>query len=111
MRIIEITALSNGAHRNQSYPGFVPDGWAVVPDDMETPNFPFGEIEVADEEITETKTIDGKEVKEVVGTRKIVTKWTSGVLPAIKENEQPVSELEQLRADIDYIALMKGVDL
>jgi hypothetical protein len=25
--------------------------------------------------------------------------------------EKPVSELEQLRADIDYIALMKGVDL
>lgn len=46
MRIIEIAALSNGAHRNQSYPGFVPDGWAVIPDHMDTPNFPFGEVVV-----------------------------------------------------------------
>jgi hypothetical protein len=42
MRIIEINALGNGAHNNQSYPGFVPDGWAVIPDDVETKNFPFG---------------------------------------------------------------------
>ena len=28
-----------------------------------------------------------------------------------KEVEQPVSEIEQLRADIDYIAIMTGVEL
>lgn len=48
MRIIEIAPLSNGAHRNQtpSYLAKVPDGWAVVPADLETENFPFGEVEV-----------------------------------------------------------------
>ena len=52
MRIIEITALSNGAHNNQTIYGVypdtfpVPDGWAVIPDGMETPNFPFGDITV-----------------------------------------------------------------
>ena len=28
-----------------------------------------------------------------------------------EETEQPVSEIEQLRADIDYIAIMTGVEL
>ena len=48
MRLIEINALSNGAHRNQIVFGNVtsPDGWAIIPDDMETPNFPFGDVEV-----------------------------------------------------------------
>lgn len=48
MRIIEIAALSNGAHRNQTPNSLiaVPDGWAVVPDHMDTPNFPFGEVVV-----------------------------------------------------------------
>lgn len=65
MKIIEIKALDNGGHRNQnSNYTFVPEGWAVVPEDMETPNYPFGNIEVAE--------IDG------VMT---VTKWEAGVLP------------------------------
>ena len=47
MRIIEILSLDNGAHRNQTVTFCdVPDGWAVIPDDMETPNFPFGEVTV-----------------------------------------------------------------
>ena len=49
MKIIEITALDNGAHRNQSGGiSVVPEGWAVVPADMECENFPFGEVEVAE---------------------------------------------------------------
>lgn len=49
MRIVKIVALENGAHRNQTYTGlhgYIPDGWAVVPADLETPNFPFGEVTV-----------------------------------------------------------------
>ena len=48
MKIIEINALSNGAHNNQKSVGSipVPDGWAIIPDNMETPNFPFGEVTV-----------------------------------------------------------------
>ena len=47
MRIIEIAPLENGAHRNQSGSlSVVPDGWAVVPADLVTENFPFGEVTV-----------------------------------------------------------------
>ena len=47
MRSIEIAALSNGAHRNQTGTfSAVPNGWAIIPDDMETPNFPFGDVTV-----------------------------------------------------------------
>lgn len=47
MQIVEITALENGAHRNQDgFIGDVPAGWAAIPDGMDTPNFPFGDIAV-----------------------------------------------------------------
>ena len=48
MKIIEIASLSNGAHRNQVINGYihVPDGWAIIPEGMETPNFPFGNVTV-----------------------------------------------------------------
>lgn len=48
MQMIEIQPLENGAHRNQTYNGFLPDGWALVPDNLETKNFPFGEVTVED---------------------------------------------------------------
>lgn len=63
MRIVEIAPQENGAHRNQSFNGVIPDGWAVVPDNLETPNFPFGEI-----------TVDG-------GMPPVVTSWTAGAIP------------------------------
>ena len=48
MRIIEIAALDNGAHRNQTGTfSAVPDGWAVIPDSIAIPEtFPFVDIEV-----------------------------------------------------------------
>ena len=50
MRVIEIAALSNGAHNNgDQAPGLeicIPDGWALIPDGTETPNFPFGTFDV-----------------------------------------------------------------
>ena len=48
MRIIEIAALDNGAHRNQTGSfASAPDGWAVIPDDMAIPDsFPFVDITV-----------------------------------------------------------------
>lgn len=75
MRYIEISALDNGAHRNQTVNGAwrkIPDGWAVIPDDMETPNFPFGEV-TAEE-------VDG------VPT---VTSWTPVELPGPEEEPEP----------------------
>ena len=59
MTIIEIQALDNGAHRNQTINGTipVPDGWAVVPEDMAKPaSWPFVDI-VGVEEKVYTKTV------------------------------------------------------
>lgn len=73
MRIVEISALENGAHRNQTMDApiaildgcsIVPDGWAVIPDDMETENLPFG-------------TLEAEEVDGVM----TVTSWTPGTIP------------------------------
>lgn len=92
MRLIEINALDNGAHRNQtpSIAISVMDGWAVIPDDMETENFPFGEVEVEE--------IDG------VMT---VTKWTSGKIPEPElEPEAQPSQLDTIEAQITYTAMM-----
>lgn len=56
MHIIEIAPLDNGAHRNQNGNGnfrTIPDGWAVIPDDMEIPStFPFIDIEVEGQVVT-----------------------------------------------------------
>lgn len=77
MRIVEIRSLENGAHRNQTVFGGMapPDGWAVIPDDMETENFPFGEIDASE--------IDG------VLT---VTAWTPGTLPEHEQETAPTIE-------------------
>ena len=95
MGIIEISALSNGAHRNQTGTlKTVPDGWAVVPEDMELENFPFGEV-----------------TAEKINGVMTVVKWYAGTIPEMGEAEEPISEFEQLRADVDYIAAMTGVEL
>lgn len=64
MTIVEIAALPNGAHRNQTGTNVLPDGWAMIPDEMETQNFPFGDIVV--EEIDNIMT---------------VTRWEPGIIP------------------------------
>lgn len=57
MLILEIEALSNGAHRNQITRENVvpPDGWAIVPQELEEEAIsylPFVEITVEDGKIT-----------------------------------------------------------
>lgn len=80
MTIIEINALSNGAHNNQTINGAdpakfpVPEGWAIIPDGMETPNFPFGEI-----------TVDGSNPP-------VVTSWTPGEIPEPEPVPEPETE-------------------
>lgn len=46
MRIVEIVAQPNGAHRNQSGKfSVIPDGWAVIPATVVIPpSFPFVDI-------------------------------------------------------------------
>lgn len=90
MRIIEITALENGAHRNQSYNNFLPEGYAIIPDELDTPNFPFGDIEVEE--------IDG------IMT---VTSWVAGEIPEPEPEKEPEpTQLDIIEAQITYTAMM-----
>lgn len=78
MLIIEIAALDNGAHRNQRGSiSRIPDGWAVVPDGMDTPNFPFGEVTVND------------------AAPPVVTSWTAGELPEPEPEPEPTPTTEE----------------
>lgn len=91
MKIIEIAALSNGAHRNQTGTfSTIPAGWAVIPGWVTIPDtFPFVDL-----------TVDGQ----------TVTSLQAGIMPETEYDPDP-TEIEQLRADVDYIAVMTGVSL
>ena len=90
MITLEIVALANGAHRNQTFHGVLPDGWAVIPPELEPlGNFPFGEVEA-----------------EEIGGVMTVTKWTPGVIPVDPEPSEPV-ESEPTTAEL--IDIMLGV--
>lgn len=81
MKIIEIMPLSNGAHRNQETTSTrVPDGWAVIPDDMAIPEtYPFVDL--------------------VVEGQRVVS-MTAGVVPDPEPEPEPEpTETEQLRAE------------
>jgi hypothetical protein len=71
------------------------DNYAIVPPDME--DVIFETQGYCDIELNE----DGTEV----------VSFTAREIPKIEEPEQPVTEAEQLRADIDYLAIMTGVTL
>ena len=70
MRLIEIEELPNGGHRNMApdEPISPPEGWAVIPSGLETPNFPFGRIA--------TEQVEGMET---------VTSWDPREIPAVNE--------------------------
>lgn len=85
MKIIEIAALANGAHRNQSIDSEIslPEGWAVIPEEMEIPEtYPFVNLTVEN------------------GT---VTAMETGVVP--EPEPAPKSELEILRETVDLLVL------
>lgn len=87
MYMLEITALSNGAHRNQTFHGVLPNGWALDRLNLCKENFPFGEV-TAEE-------IDG------VMT---VTMWTPLPVPEVEEVPAEPTELEKLRTDVDELS-------
>ena len=91
MKIIEVAALSNGAHRNQTIDAAIdiPEGWAVIPDDMETENFPFGEV-----------------VAENVDGVMSVAKWIPGEMPEPIPVEVKLSQLDIIEAQVTYTAMM-----
>ena len=93
MRIIKIVAEENGAHSSLVSNAFtyanVPDGYAIVPDDVTLPEtFPFVNIEVADG---------------------VVVSMTAGIVPepAPEPEPEPTAE-EKLRADVDFLMAMGG---
>ena len=99
MRIIEIQALPNGAHRNQTgnFPA-IPTGWAEISEDVPIPEtFPFVDLAVEGD---------------------TVVTMTAGVVPEPEPQPEPQpqpelepTEMEQLRADVDFLAAMTGVSL
>ena len=84
MLIIEISALDNGAHRNQTGSFHtIPDGWAEVPSSIEIPDtFPFVDIEVENG---------------------VVTSMTAGVVP----EPEPMPEPEP--TDTEVLNALLGV--
>ena len=93
MKLIEVQALPNGAHRNQTTTSTtIHTGWAEIPADMAIPEtFPFVDIQVE-------------------GQR--VVSMTAGVVPDPEPQPEPEpTETEQLRADVDFLAAMAGVTL
>lgn len=91
MKLIKIAPLSNGAHNNQTVFGSisVPEGWAIVPDTLDTPNFPFG-----------TVTVDES-------TPPVVTSWTAGEIPDPEPEPDPEpTQLDRVEAQVTYTAIM-----
>ena len=94
MKIIKIDAYDNGAHANQTKItdfNSIPEGWAIVPEDMIIPDtYPFVDITVKNG---------------------VVTGMIASVIPEPEEEVYIPTEEEKLRADIDYIAAITGVQL
>ena len=118
-----------------------PDGWAYIPEDFPLPStFPrLGSIEAEEltytrevevqKEVTKTREVESFDmdgnpitVTEEYTERETVTEereytmltvvsMTEGTLPEIVEEESEPTAEEQLRADVDYIAIMTGVEL
>lgn len=107
MQMLKIEANSNGSHDNQTYNGILLDGWAVIPDDMELPNFPFGEVEA--EEVTYYREVinDEGETVEEPYTMMTMTKWTAGEKPEPTPMPEPEpTQLDRVEAQATYTAMM-----
>ena len=88
MLIIEITAQNNGAHRNQSGHGNIPDGWVLVPPELEAEArsyLPFIDLDIQ----------DGVLVGVSQGTQIISPEETAAELAAAK-----VERIAQSKADL-----------
>lgn len=89
MTIIEIQPLENGAHRNQTgNAATVPDGWAILPPTLDTPNFPFGDV-----------TTDNS-------TPPVVTGWVPVDIPETPEPVEEPTQLDRVEAQVTYTAIL-----
>ena len=85
MTMMQISALENGAHRNQTYHGFLPKGWAIIPDGLDIPDtFPFVDITVEDFE-----------------GRAVVATMTAGVVPEPTPQPDPMPSIDERVATIE----------
>lgn len=96
MTIIKILPNDNGSHDNQtsSAPIPLPDGYAVLPEELGTPdtleNYPFGAITVEDEDGVPT-----------------VTSWTPLPMPEPGPPAEPEpTQLDRVEAQATYTAMM-----
>jgi hypothetical protein len=91
MRLIKIEQFENGGHNYQTINRIssIPEGWAVIPDDMDTPNLPYGDIVV--EEIEGVPT---------------VTSWTPREMPEV----EPTPEVEAEPTAEELIDILLGVN-
>lgn len=115
MNVIEIIALSSGAHRNTQDINYIPEGYAQIPDDMPLPDiFPFVNIEVADEVRYTEKSVYNEatgetKIERIPYTVKVVASMTEGIVPP----PDPVPEKpenNQLTAEQMAAAIMEGVN-
>ena len=87
MQMMEIAALENGAHNNQTYHGILPNGWALIREDVSTlESFPFGEV-----------------IAEKVDGLMTMTKWIPGTMP------EPAPEPEKEPTTEEILDAMLGV--
>lgn len=94
VKIIEINALQNGAHRNQEGSfDIIPDGWAVIPDSMKLPaSFPGVDIKVKDGVVVEMTENAGYVSALQASARKA-------------DCESRISELKRFLTETDYKAI------
>lgn len=119
-RIIEIMASPKGAHRNQwGDTDRVPEGWAVIPDEMPIPDaFPF--VDIKAEEKTYQRDVkvynedtETWETKQEPYTVMTVTSMTAGVKPEPAPTPEPEPGTptgDGLTADEMASAILEGVN-
>ena len=96
MRIVELVALENRAHRNQTGNfSTIPEGWAVIPNDMTCENFPFGSL-----------------TAEVIDGVMTVTSWSPGIVPEPEPTPEPepAPESDEVTTDEMAEAISEGVN-
>lgn len=105
MKLIEIAALENGAHRNQEIYGVedmeIPEGYAVIPEDMEVPEtFPF--VNVKAELVTRTMDVgmdeEGNPVQDTFERMEVVELTPGEVPPPEPEPPREPTDSEILSA-------------
>ena len=115
MRIVNLTANPNGSHTciEGDFIREVPTGWAMILEGFAVPSsFPFVDIEA--EEVTHYRSkqaMGDSEDTLVPYTAMTVTVMMEKEVPEAPVVETEPTEVEQLRADVDYIAIMTGVEL